>query len=121
LLFVTILSLATAACSSGPIGSFIGAGEPITVALPGNTGTLALSNTMPAATIVASEPGYGGAFSASSANTAIATVAPSGAAGTFTVSAVSGGTTTVSISDSYGSKVTVPVGVTWNVGVISDR
>jgi hypothetical protein len=58
------------------------------------------------------EAGYSGAFSATSANPAVATVAPSTPAGTFTVTPVGGGTTTITITDTNLQTITVGVSVT---------
>jgi hypothetical protein len=79
-------------------------------------------------TITVSEPGYGGTFTAVSANTAVATVTQVSASSiarsadaretaatttaTFTITPVGGGTTTVTISDSEGHSVSIAVSVT---------
>jgi hypothetical protein len=65
-----------------------------------------------AQTFTASEAGYTGAFSATSANPAVATVAASSPAGTFTVTPVGGGTTTIAITDTNLQTITVSVSVT---------
>jgi hypothetical protein len=62
--------------------------------------------------LTVSEPGYGGAFTANSANTAIATVQPSSSAGSFTVVAVGAGNTTITVNDASGNAAAVPVTAT---------
>lgn len=65
--------------------------------------------------LTANETNFGGAFSASSSNTAIATVSPltrPGPSGTFTVTGVTPGTATISVSDGTPPDATVNVTVT---------
>lgn len=71
-------------------------------------------------TFTASEASYAGVLSAKTANGAIATVTPSsGASGaTFTVTGVSGGTTTIAITDTNGQSVNVSVTVTTGTVVV---
>jgi len=69
------------------------------------------------ATIGVSESGYSGSFTAQSANPAIASVSP--ASGTsFTVTAVLGGTTTITFSDTAGNQGSATVSVTTAQGAI---
>lgn len=65
-----------------------------------------------AQTFTASETGYAGTFSATSANPAVATVAPGTAANSFVVTPVGGGTTTVTLTDTNAQTATVTVSVT---------
>ncbi|HEY0383673.1 MAG TPA: hypothetical protein VGC72_15890 [Candidatus Elarobacter sp.] len=61
-------------------------------------------------TLTAVETGYTGAFTATSGNTAIATVQPSSSSsGSFTVVAVGAGNTTITVMDASGNTATVPV------------
>jgi hypothetical protein len=64
-----------------------------------------------AATLTVSEPNYGGGFTATSTNTAIATAAPGSSANSFTVTPVNAGTTTVRVGDASGGYADVPVTV----------
>ncbi len=60
--------------------------------------------------LTVSESGYGGAFTARSGNTAIATVDPSSSSsGSFTVTAVGAGNTSITVSDASGNSATVAV------------
>lgn len=65
-----------------------------------------------AQTFTPSEARYTGAFSATSANPAIATVSGPNSSGAFTVTAVSGGTTTITVTDAAGQTATISVSVT---------
>ncbi|HTJ26721.1 MAG TPA: hypothetical protein VMA36_11230 [Candidatus Limnocylindria bacterium] len=65
-----------------------------------------------AQTFTASEVGYTGTFSATSANPAVATVAPGTAANSFVVTPIAGGTTTVTLTDTNAQTATVSVSVT---------
>jgi hypothetical protein len=65
-----------------------------------------------AQTFTASEAGYTGTFSATSANPAVATVAAGTAANSFVVTPVSGGTTAVTLTDTNAQTTTVVVSVT---------
>ena len=77
-----------------------------------NAGTLAITGlgSANAATLTAAENAYTGAFSATSANTAIAAVSVSGA--TITVVPVAAGQTTVTVTDAHGQTATATVTVT---------
>lgn len=78
--------------------------SPSSFAFPG-------SGSAYAQTLTVAEPGYGGNWSASSANTAIAAVAPGSAPNTFVVSPVDAGTTTIAVRDASGNYANVPVTV----------
>jgi hypothetical protein len=72
-------------------------------------------------TLVVSEDGYAGAFSATVADTSIATVA-GGGNGVFVVTATANpGSSHVTISDEHGQTVNVPFTVTITTGTISSR
>jgi hypothetical protein len=73
--------------------------------------TFLASGSQYSTTVAASEPGYSGAFSATSANTAIATVAPGSSPNSFVVTPVNAGTTTLTVRDASGGYTTVPVSV----------
>lgn len=77
-----------------------------------NAGTLAITGlgNANAATLTASESAYTGAFTATSANSAIATVSISGA--TITVVPVAAGSTTVTVTDAHGQTATATVTIT---------
>ena len=91
---------------SGPAGGSPNAGI---VASPSSFSFLA-SGSAYAAALNVSETGYGGSFTAVSANTAIATVtAASGSS--FTVTPVNAGNTTIRVRDASGGYVDVPVTV----------
>ncbi len=77
---------------------------------PGSFSFLA-SGAPYAATLTASESGYGAGFTAASANTAIATVVPGSSPNSFTVTPVNAGNTTVRVSDANGGYADVPVTV----------
>jgi hypothetical protein len=72
-------------------------------------------------TLVASESGYGGTFSAVVNNPNLGTVAPS-APGVFVVtSSANPGASSVTVSDQHGHTVTVPFTVTITTGTISSK
>jgi hypothetical protein len=71
--------------------------------------------------VTVSEPGYTGAFTATSANTAVAAVSPPSAPGAFTITAVSAGTTTITFADANNSTGTVAVTVTITSGTIDSK
>lgn len=67
------------------------------------------------------ESNYTGALTASSGSTGVATVSPASANGpnaTFTVKPIAGGTTAITVTDSFGNNVTVNVSVNGGVIVI---
>jgi hypothetical protein len=77
-----------------------------------NTLSFSALGASAAQTFSASETGYTGTFSATSANPAVATVAPGSTAGSFVVTPVGGGTTTVTLTDTNAQTATVNVSVT---------
>jgi hypothetical protein len=61
------------------------------------------------ATLTASQAGYGGQFTATTANAAVATITPATSSAQFVVTSVGIGQTTLTISDSTGASKTVNV------------
>jgi hypothetical protein len=101
----------TSSPSSAPSGT-------VTASVPSVSfsGTAAQSFTV-------SETGYSGSFTATSSNTAVATVAETSSTTsarrrdtttttTFTVTPVGGGTATITVSDQNGNSISIPVSVT---------
>jgi hypothetical protein len=78
------------------------------LAVPGSLSFLATGVTQ---TVTISQDGYAGAFCAVSNNTNVATVSTT-CGTTFNVTSVGAGSTTVTVSNSLGQSITVPVGVT---------
>lgn len=73
------------------------------------------------AQLTASESGYSGDFIVSSSDANVATISPSlqkAGSGTYTVTAVNGGTATIAFSDAHGNTSTISVGVTTTSTVI---
>jgi hypothetical protein len=60
-------------------------------------------------TITLSEPGYSGAFFATSSNPSIVSISPASGPGPFTATEVGGGTAIIIFSDSLGNSTSVPV------------
>lgn len=88
--------------------------QPV-IASPSSVSLTSIGATQP---VTVSEGGYGGSFTAASANTAVATVTP--ASGTsFTVTAVAVGSTTITFTSANGTLTTVGVTVTTTTGTIS--
>jgi hypothetical protein len=75
-----------------------------------------------AANVLVQETGYGGAFTESDTCTGVATITSNSAAGpasTFSVTGIAAGACTATFSDTFGQRVTIPVGVNvLNVPVI---
>ena len=126
--------LGMAGCGSGTSQPFIAQSGPA-ISVPGQTGsTLSLNGAGTASTITVSERGYTGEFTATSSDTAVATVAAGSSgsstrrnddsdasatsSGSFTVTAVGGGTATITISDDLGNSSSLTVGVTTTGAVI---
>jgi hypothetical protein len=84
------------------------AGAGVVVATPSTISFLATGVTQ---AFSASESSYGGAYTAISANPAVATTATTDGQ-TFSVTSVGGGTTTITLSDANGHSTTVNVAVT---------
>jgi hypothetical protein len=115
--WVTSRPLTTPAPASG------GSGPPNPAISPSPSSMAFLaSGARYSQTLTVTETGYSGTFTATSANTAIATVGPAGPPNTFTVSPVDAGTTTITVRDSSGgySTVSVTVSIT-GVGLSSSR
>jgi streptogramin lyase len=74
--------------------------------------SLAFTATAQTANVTVAEPNYSGTFSASSSNTACASVSPSSGATTFTVTANGAGTCTISFTDGAGNTGTTIAQVT---------
>jgi hypothetical protein len=85
--------------------------------------SISFSSTSPQ-TFTVSEIGYSGSFTATSSNTAVATVAQTSSSAdarrrdasttttTFTVTPVGGGPATITVSDQDGHSIAIPVSVT---------
>ena len=87
-----------------------GSQNPAIGASPSSFNFLA-SGSRYASTLSASEAGYAGSFTATSANTAIATVTAAASPNTFTVTPVNAGSTTITVRDASGGYTNVPVTV----------
>jgi hypothetical protein len=86
-------------------------GSPGGIVLTPSSLAFLAAGTAYAQNFTVSESGYSGSFTATSNNTAIATVASAGST-TFTVTPWTAGSTTVSVSDSKGHVAQLAVGVT---------
>ena len=89
--------------------------SPAAIAVSTTALSLSGTGTANAQTFSVTEPNYKGAFQVSSGNIGIATVSPFSAFGpsaTFTVTPVSGGTTSITVGDQNGQTATIDVGVT---------
>jgi hypothetical protein len=121
------------ACSGGSGGPFIGTPLPKApqTSQPPQLSTTSISfSSGSAQSFTVSEPGYTGTFTATVADSAVATVAVASASstatrhrdagaaqsvtgsGSFTVTPVGGGSTTITVSDQNGQSVTVGISVT---------
>jgi len=90
------------------------------ITLPGGVvgSSLSFDAAKQTATVTVGEPSYSGTFTAQSNATAVATVSP--ASGTsFTLTAISAGTATITFTDSYGNAAQLTVTITISGGVIS--
>jgi hypothetical protein len=128
LAIASLLCIATATlltgCTPGYVAPTVG---PIPTSTPSGDVTpsvtsLSFSGTT-AQTFTVSESGYGGSFTATSSNTAVATVAETSSTTdarrrdattttTFSVTPVGGGTATITVSDQDGHSTTLSVSVT---------
>jgi hypothetical protein len=101
-------------CGSGSGSPVLTPQRKLALVLPGGATTLSISGGATSAQFSVSEPGYSGPFSADSSNTAVATVTPptetgssrvrlvasaGGDTATFTVNAISNGTSTIEVGD----------------------
>jgi hypothetical protein len=101
---IPVLTAPTGSGSSGTPSSAVSA----------NPGSLAFQATgqQYAQPVTVSEGSYSGSFTASSANTAIVNVTPASSPGSFTITPVGAGSTTVSFGDANGRYTTVATTVT---------
>jgi uncharacterized protein YjdB len=67
----------------------------------------------------ATETQYTNPFTATSSNSAVATVSPGTYYSTFVVTAVAAGTATITVKDTNGHSATVSVGVTTTTGGVN--
>jgi len=123
-----------AGCTPGYTVPTSGGSGAFTVTANGATvSSVAIVGSGSSSAITVSEKGYTGTFTATSSNTAVVTVAsgPSAGAvhrddtsgsatssGAFTLTAVGGGTSTISFTDSFGNTASLSVGVTTTTGVV---
>ena len=112
---------AVAAVLAGCGGGGGGSGSP--PVRPQGTPTVSPSNVKitavaSPATVVVSEPGYGGGFTVNAAPCAgIASVAPAATPGSYTITGIASGSCAITFSDTFGQAVAVPVTVTTSVVV----
>ena len=98
---------------------------PAPTPLPANVSSLAFTSSGSLQSFTVSEPGYSGAFTATSAApnscTGIATFTASatGPSGTFNVTALAGGTCQITVSDNHSGSVTITVYVTTTSGTVN--
>ena len=78
---------------------------------PPNSSPLDFSGTGQTATVSVSQTNYGGAFTPSTDNGAVATIAAGGSPGQFTVTSQGGGTAHVTISGGGAQSITYTVNV----------
>ena len=117
------LLVVPAGCGGGSAQPFVGPPPKVSPSMA----SISFGSSTPCAqipcttTFSVSETGYSGTFTATSSNTSVATVAISTSSSqarkaqdttaSFVVTAVSGGTTTITVSDQNGHSASVPVTV----------
>jgi hypothetical protein len=120
---ITVTDAAKGVASFTVVVTGIGPGAsptsaPAPMAVPNVVSLTSVGQTQ---AVMVNESGYTGAFTATSANTAVATVSPPSAPGAFTITAVSAGTTTITFTDANKSTGTVAVTVTIASGTIDGK
>jgi len=112
--------------SASPTASPLPTASPTPTASPSPTpGPLSVSPTSltftyagQVLTFSATDPRYSGSLTAVSGNTTIGTVAPTGTAGMYSVTAIAAGGTSITVSDSLGHQALVSISISTTGGVI---